>query len=229
MSALLFVSAMLTSASAGPVVPGNLEIQITGLNLAYDGSSIFDMRSIAGGGGNPALADPLTSVSFLLNGELVGNILTSNIFADVFIADVGGIPAGGGLVTSGGNGDAFGVDLLTKPTVPGWGLALDIASFQVFYSGSGISMATTGVATSSSFQDLPFNLELIETEPIKIVFSSANLSDITDDGTFLTGFRAAGTGNISGTGIPEPGTLALLGLGMIALARRAKRRVPSAG
>jgi hypothetical protein len=62
------------------------------------------------------------------------------------------------------------------------------------------------------------------------VMSSANLTGVTSAGGFLTGFNAAGTGNVAGTGylIPEPASLALAGCGLLGLAvyggwRRHKR------
>jgi hypothetical protein len=215
---------MSSVAVAGTIGVDNLEIQITGLNLVYDGTDIVDAGSPAGGSGNPAEADQLTTMSFLYNGQLVGGIIGSDIYADVFIQDVLDIPAGGGVVTSGGNGGAFGVDLLTKDGDPAWGLALAIDQFQLFYSGQEITIATTGLASSVVTQNLPFGVEFFEDQPIAIVFSSANLSNVTTDAGFVTGFDAAGTGNISGNGIPEPATLTFLLAGSLVLTQVRRRR-----
>ncbi len=215
---------MSSVAVAGTIGVDNLEIQITGVNLVYDGTDIVDARSPLGGSGNPAEADPLTTMSFLFNGSLVGEVISSDIHADVLIEGVTGIPETGGVVTSAGNGGAFGVDLLTKGSTPGWGLALAIDEFQLFYSGSEITIATTGLASNVITQDLPFGIEFFEDQPIAIVFSSANLSNVTTDAGFVTGFNAAGTGNVSGKGIPEPATLAFLLAGSLVLTRARRRR-----
>jgi PEP-CTERM motif len=206
------------------VVAGTLEVQFTGLNLDYDGTSIFDsgvhntVRL-----GSPAQSDPLTSMSFYLDGNQVGSVLTSNIFSDIYLANILNIPAAGGVVTSGGNGDAFGIDLLSQNITPGWGLALNLDSMQLFYTGSRIAISVSGVASSLFAQSLPFGLEYDTSKPITIVVSSANLTNVTSAGGFLTGFNAAGTGNVAGTGdvtihTPEPSTLALAAFGFIGLA-----------
>lgn len=202
----------------------NLEIQFEGMNLVYDGSTIYDAASIAGGGGIPALADPLTNVTFLVDGSIVGT-LSTDIWLDVFISGVTGLPVGGGQIVTSGQGDTFGFDLLTKDMTPGWGLALNLDEVIVSYTGMKIAIAGGAAAASVPVpQMLPFGLEFHEMETITIAFSSANLSSVTDDGMFLTGFSASGTGNISGTLVPEPSAVVLLMLGMVGLLVNRYRR-----
>jgi hypothetical protein len=223
---LTFLAAALLTACVAHA--GQIDIHFNGLNLVYDGTDIYDAVSSAGGTGDPAQADPLSSMSFFVNGSPVGTVLTSDIFADVLIEDVQNIPVGGGVVISGGNGDAFGFDLLTKNELGGWGVALHLDTLQVFYTGSEIAIAGAGLASDLFFQDLPFGLDLDPSEPITIAFSTATLSNVTSSGGFLTGFVAAGTGNISGMEreipIPEPGTFVLAGIGLFASGMFVRRR-----
>ena len=219
----LLAAAILSASFANA---GTLEIQFTGLNLQYDGTDIFDAGTHNTIGiGSPAESDPLTSMNFYLDGSLVG-VLNADIFADIYIKDVLNIPAAGGLVTSGGNGSTFGVDLLMKNQTPGWGLALSIDSMQFFYTGSKIAISVSGLASDLFAQDLPFDLAYDPFQPITIVMSSANLSNLTTAGGFVTGFNAAGTGNVAGTGflVPEPAGIALAATGIVALLALGRRR-----
>lgn len=212
----------MVAVAGSAVQAGNLEIQLTGVDLIYDGTGVYDAVNPLGGVGDPALADPLNSMSFLLDGTLIGT-LTSDIAIDVRILGVQNIPVGGGMVYTTGNADSFGVDLLIGGVIPAWGLALNIDQFQVYYSGYKIAMATSGAAASLISQNLPFLVAFTEPiDTIAIVLSSAKLSNVTDNGVYLTGFEASGTGNISGEGypVPEPSLLTLLGLGIVPLLRR---------
>jgi hypothetical protein len=207
-----------------PLHASTLEIQFTGLDLDYDGTNIFD----AGvhntvGNGDPADADALTSMNFYVDGNLVG-VLNTDVFVDVYIANVGAMPIGGGLLTSSGNGGAFGVDLLTSNNQPGWGLALNIDTMQFFYTGSQIAISVAGLATSIFAQQLPFALAYDTSQPVTIVMSSANLTNVATAGGFVTSLEAAGTGNVAGIYVPEPSTFVLLGIGCFAAAIHAVRR-----
>ncbi len=220
---LLGISVLTASNAAAET----LQIQFTGLNLQYDGTNIFDAGvHNTTSSGNPAEADALTAMNFYLDGSLVGS-LTSDIYADVYIKDVLNIPAAGGVIVTGGNGGAFGIDLLMKDLTPGWGLALDIDTMQFFYTGSRIAISVAGLATNLAAQDLPFALQLDPVQPIRIVLSSASLTNVTTAAGFVTGFNASGTGNTSGEGfvvIPEPASYVLAGLGIAALAVVRRRR-----
>ena len=199
---------------------GSLQIQFSGLNLDYDGTNLYDSGvHNTTGTGNPAESDVLSTMSFFLDGNPVGTVLTSSIFADVYLAGIVNIPVGGGVINSLGNGGTFGIDLLTNNSTPGWGLALNINTMQFYYSGSQIAIAVSGLASSLAAQALPFDLEFDPNQPITIVFASAELTNVTNDGVVLTGFNAAGTGNVAGTGmlVPEPATALTMSIAILSL------------
>jgi len=195
-----------------------IQIQFSGLNLAYDGSNIYDATSSSGGGGDAALADQLVTMSFFKDGAYLGT-LTNNIYADVNIGGVYNIPLAGGTVYSTGGGI---FDLLMNPGTPGWVLALNLASgFQVDYNGTSINILGSGLASSIFAQALPFGLAI--GDPVQVSFSAGNMTKTAANG-YLTGFTASGTGEVSGS-VPEPGTLLLLGTGLIGIASFARRRI----
>ena len=212
---VLGVVALGTTGASADVV-----IQFTGMDLVYDGSSLYDAGSTSGGFADPADADPLVSVDFFQNGAFVGS-LSTEISLDVFIPDVTGIPDTPGTVynfwTPGNPGF---VDLLigTSPLASEF-LLLDIASSNITYlDASGFAQfifgGTIGV---SNAQNLPFGLQT--GDPITFSFSSRiDPNSLTSSGGFITGFETSGTGEYSN--IPAPASAALLALGAAAGLRR---------
>ena len=205
------------------LVPANsafaalLAIEFTGLDLQYDGTNIFDAGGDAGGDGSPDTADELFTMTFMIDGALVGT-LDSDIYADVWIPDVE-IPAAGGGVASVGGGF---FDLLTNPAAPYFGASLPLDGFEVLYTGGEIAVFGTGVATAA-FNDLPFGAEFVEGSEVSISFST-QINNLNDDGEVVTSFDASGTGEARGPQIPEPTTLLSLVAGLAALTLAARRR-----
>jgi len=232
---------LFASVTAIGVQAAQLQIQFGGVDLEYyvfndagpvmgdifDGTLAGD--GYLGGDGDPAHADPLLFMGLLVDGVSAG-ALTSDIYLDTFIQDVWNIPVGGGTVQSQGNTfSQFGFDLLTQPgcTSNCWGLGLEIDTVQVNYSGSQISIQGSGLATGVFQQLLPYGLELDASKPITFDFTGTGITNLTDDGVYLTGFNLAGTGTITGTlaPVPVPAAVWLFGsgmLGLVAVARRPK-------
>ena len=221
--------------SALPVFAEPIQIHITGLNFTYDGTDIFDSTNIAGGSYNTAQADPLTTIDFYKNSVYMGSLTANdNIFADLLIDNVKNIPNSGGMITTGDGLAGFGLDLLQNngsQTTPL--LSLKINQLPLSYSGAGIFVAVGGLADSIVAQNLPFGLTLSTQDPISLLVSSSNLTNVTSNGNFLSGFNAFGTSDINGTStsnnVPEPATItALISLatvGLLTLVIRRRRQV----
>ncbi len=200
-----------------------IEIQFTGMNLVYDGSAIYDSGSTAGGSADPAEADPLLSVNFLVDGIPAGPALTSNIALDVYIPDVTGLSAATGAttnITTPGNAGYFDLLIGTGPTASEY-LLVDLAEVSITYIDvANIVQFTFGAAVSDVFsQNLPYGLNI--GDPVTVSFSAQLTSGTkTTAGNLVTGFAATGTGEIRGDVIPEPTTCLLAALGLIGLAVR---------
>ncbi|GMU84239.1 MAG: hypothetical protein AMXMBFR47_41090 [Planctomycetota bacterium] len=196
-------------------------IEFTGMNLVYNGSSLVDAGSAAGGVRNPTDADALATVDFFSNGSLVGS-LDSDISLDILIPDVVNIPAGANVhyqQTTPGNPGFFDLLIGTSPLASEF-LQLDLENVSIVYSDiSGLARFTFGAAIAeSSSQNLPFGLTM--TDPITVSFSAqVDPATLTSAGGFITGFEAFGTGEFA-EAIPEPASLALLMLGAAAGLRR---------
>ncbi len=206
--AVAAVLGLATSVSAATI-----QIELGGVNLGYDGSSLFDA--------DPGLADPdpLTTVNFLVDGAPAGPVLVADIALDVFIPDVSGIGVLGDTVTSAAGGI---FDLL----LPGGDLLeIDLAEALITYSPIGglVQFLFGGAVGTIASQSLPFGLALGDS--VSISFSTqVDAGTLSDDGQVLTGFTSSGTGEIRGVAVPEVAALWMLvpALGALALGRRTR-------
>jgi len=198
-----------------------IDIVFTGLDFVYDTSTVSDATSEFGGNKDPDESDPASSVIFSNGGGNQSD--TSSVYADIRLMGVSGISEFGGFDKT-SNGNTFGIDVFSTDGTPWW-LMLDIDQLTVVYTGSGISIAAIGKASSVYRQKLPFGLPAIDTsKDIQLFIGSGSLSNIQTSGGVLTGFTAAnGVGTISATLVPEPSTLLALLTGALALAAFAWR------
>ena len=190
-----------------------IEIQLAGLNVIYDGSTITD----GGSSSAPAGADPLDTVNYLVDSSLVGTD-TTDIYVDFEISPIEDIPITGGTVGAGIDSGVF--DLL----IPGIGLALDLDDASVTYLplGSAFFVFAGSLATISG-QSLPDGL--IIGDPVTVSFSTqVDPGTASNDGDYITGFTSSGTREIRGELVPEPSTLALLCMAAFGLLLHTRRR-----
>lgn len=193
------LSATLTSGVSAAVM-----IQLGGINIGYDGSRIVDA-----GEQNP---DLLTNATFIVDNATAG-VDSTEVTFDLNIPGVFNLPVGGGYVNSAANGSLH-LDL-----GGGEHLSLTLASAVVSYMPltSSIQFVFGGASSVIAGQQLPYDLFLID--PVSVSFSTQIVpGSISQSGGYVTGFAAAGTGEIQG--IPEPATLSFLALGWLALRRK---------
>lgn len=211
--------------AAAPAQAATIQISFTGMNLVYDGSSLYDAGSTTGGDGDPADADPLVSVDFSVDGSPVGS-LSSDISLDVFIPDVTGIPAAANAVdvqTTPGNPGYFDLLIGTSPLAAQL-LLVDLEEVTISYIDvMNLVQFTFGASVGSIFdENLPFGLAM--GNPVTVSFSAQVVAGTkTDNGTDITGFNAQGTGEFQGLQVPEPSTCLWALFGLIAVGRRAIR------
>lgn len=181
------VAALLTALAAAPASAATLRIEITGLNVAFDGFSLTDATNPASGALDPAEADPLATVKFFWDDEEIGT-LTSSVWADLSVFGVGPI-ADSGTPQVGAFGGTF--DLVTGQAE---GIALDLSNIEIVFLGNGAFLS----ASANVFAQLvvPFGQAIDPNNSIQVVFALGPLTNKTSAGGFLTGFKAAGTGSV---------------------------------
>lgn len=191
-------------------------------------SQLCDGTSCSGGVGNPASADVVTSMSFTqigLPNQLV-QTLTSNIYIDMNLTLAGLLQLNGTTAITGGY-----FDLLVKSTQPAWGLAMNVTGGSVSMTGS--QLATFNLLGSASAAQCPTPCAGVNAStnalflpgqfkgPFTISFSS--VTNLPTGGTndpvpLTTAFRANGSADVTGTYIvPEPASLALLGMALLSM------------
>ena len=116
---LALVTALLVAANVSPVFAASLEIQFTGVDLQYDGVSetIYDDGDPAlAGGTDTSKADDLLSMDFLVDGSGVGS-LSSDIYLDLLIPEVVGLPLAALVVTQRAIADGVELDIASPVVV----------------------------------------------------------------------------------------------------------------
>ena len=222
---------LLLGCTSTPAVAEMVEIQFTGLDLAFGGGEIYD-----GGGadvrtGDSTDRDELTSVQFMVDGMLAYSITddaVNDISADVLIHDVPDLPVTPGFLQSGGAGGGNVFDLFFD----GFNLQLNANDFTVIYHGNEIALSVSGTVDMIEGQALPPGLEILDSpsDDISVSVIVTNLSDFVyfedPPGTRVAvqAFTGSGTGSVVGAVIPEPSTLAMIAGGLMGLLLYVRRR-----
>ncbi|REK18340.1 MAG: PEP-CTERM sorting domain-containing protein [Planctomycetota bacterium] len=204
-----FLLTAVIAAFAAPSAQATLlEIELGGVNIGFDGDDIFD-----DGAFDP---DTLNSVAFLVDGSMVGSVLTTDITLDLFIPDVPAIADTGAIVVSAPGGffnlGLPGADFLDLDLGAATVTYIDLTTVQFSFGGSVAAIAG---------QSLPFGLVI--GEPVSVSFSTQILpGTLVTAGGFVEEFSASGTGEIRG--VPEPASIVLAAAGAFALAGIVWRR-----
>ncbi|MFB3894109.1 MAG: PEP-CTERM sorting domain-containing protein [Phycisphaerae bacterium] len=201
--AMLLVGSVVLVGLTGAASATVMQIQLGGIDMVYDGVKIVDA-----GGASP---DPLTNATFLVDGATAG-VVNTGVTLDLLVPGVTGIPITGGQVNSAAGGTLYlglgGGDYLS--------LTLGSGVVNYIPLTSTVQFVFVGAAASINGQQLPFNLTL--GEPVSVSVSSQIMQPVTESGGIVTGFVAAGTGEIQG--VPEPASMVLLAIGGLAMVRR---------
>ena len=189
-----------------------LAIQYTGLDIRYNGSTITTVGGF----------DSLQSVDFAVD-EI--NVFSLNAPGDsplavaLNIPGVTGLPVAGGSVTSAAGGTLSlalpGGDYLDLQLDEAEVVYVALNTFNLYFALGAGSANLIG-------QSLPV---LDFAGDIAVSFSTqVKTSTLKIDGAVVTGFDAAGTGEIKGMQIPEPASAALLLSGLLVCLAGRRRR-----
>jgi hypothetical protein len=203
-------AALLLLAVSGTSGASIIDIQFTGLDITYDGSTI----TADGLGG----VDDLSTLVVEAAGIEVATYSSSDSIDVSMSIDVAFIPVAGGPGTFSGPGSfSLGIN--------GGGLDLTITDATVIYEE--ITAGTldfkfifTGASAAIDSQSLPGGL--IMGEPVTVSFSTQIVTE-SIDGDYFDAFTSSGTGEVQGTLVPVPAAVWLFGSGLIGLAGIARR------
>lgn len=167
------------------------------LEFAYDGAT-GEITTVGG-------ADSLIEIDISIDSNPVGSITGGTI--DLTIPGLPAIPVGMSSILTSAPGGTLSLDF-------GGGnflnLVLEEAQIAYLHASSQIQFVGGGSVGAIGGQSLP--LGLVIGDPVSLTIST-NVTQLTDDGTNILTFLSNGTGELSGTVVPEPTSLGLLALG----------------
>jgi hypothetical protein len=217
---------------ACPVQASTIDIQFLGFPIHYGAVGanydFYDAASSAGGGTGLPTATKMGNVTVSVDGVVQYTYGANQVYGDLLLADVGrlkktGITAFVGDKHGLGLDDRFGFNLLTSA---GSLLSLnfknsDIAGDYRAYSsgansGKPFYLSFGGPVSSIVSQNLPARLRIGDDASLSL--TGTTFSNLRTSGSYVTSFDASMTGTITGTLAPEPGTIVLLGMGVLGLA-----------
>ena len=228
--------------TAGTISMFLTDFDVTYLGSATVGGAIYDAISVNGANGsfNTNDADELQAASFKLDQTALGTLVDApapsadDMWGDLRVNGIGGTLPRNTVNSGRGNNDGtFGFDWFLKPKNNGGGvgffLRLGLTSMTVTLTDlppGAEAFTFSGLGTVLS-QNLPFGLAFDTTQQVAFSYTApkAGLSG----GSPATGALGTGAITITGTQIPEPASIALLGTGGLMLGigvfrRHGKRR-----